>query len=209
MSNTKNAQNPTELLIWIYEDHQLLNLTDAPFGSGDMDALEEGIHDLVESLFSWKEKGNQFFEIDLYNDEDEEDEEEDSETSLKAGLLKCFDAKTGARRPFPTEWLRDNDGKIHVLNDPVAMEPLLKLYSNPWKLKVECVFTRKESPRPPPTNWDERTLKRREEFNQKEEHLIEETLKKLNLPSGVNLTDAKDVLAELVQKIRDMGQPPL
>lgn len=208
MSNSKNEQNPSELLIWIYEDHQRLNLTDAPFGSGDMDSLEEGIHDLVESLFSWKEKGNQFFEIDLYNLDEDNDEESD-ESSAKAGLLKCFDAKTGEPRPFPTEWLRDNDGKMHTLNDPVEMEPLLKLYSNPWKFKVECVFTRKDSPPPPQSNWDERTLKRREEFQKKEDSLIDDALKKLKISLGVNVEDAKEVLSELIMQVRELGQPPL
>lgn len=197
MSNNKNEQNPSELLIWVYENHQRQDLENAPFGSGDMDALEEGIHDLVESLFDWKEKSNQFFEIDLLSETNEEG----------AGVLQCLDARTGDARPFPTEWLKENLGKKHILNDPVAMEPLLKLYSNPWKYLVEVVFTKKEDPPPPESSIDEQTIKKREEFHSKEEKLVQEALQKLNI--SLDSSDAKEVLTELVEKIRELGQPPL
>jgi hypothetical protein len=190
-----SEQNPIELLIWIYEDHQRQNINDAPFGSGDMDALEEGIHDLVESLFHWKEKKNQFFEIDLSCDITEEG----------AGILKCLDAMTGEPRPFPTEWLKENEGKMHVLNDPEKMEPLLKLYSNPWKYLVQVCFTKKETS-PSESSLNEETLKKREDYVAKQENLINEALEKLKIPLD---QDAKDVLAELIEKMKELGPPPL
>ena len=194
MSTMNSEQNPTELQVWIYEDHQRQNINDAPFGQGDMDSLEEGIHDLVESLFSWKEKKNQFFEVDISCDVTEEG----------AGLLKCIDAKSGEPRAFPKEWLQENEGKMHVLNDPANMEPLLKLYSNPWKYLVQVAFTRKEAP--PQCNLDEQTLKKREEFQTKEENLIHEALQKLKIPLD---QDAKDVLTELIEKVKELGPAPL
>lgn len=190
-----NEQNPTELLIWIYEDHQRQNMYDAPFGSGDMSALEDGVQDLVESLFHWKEKSNQFFEIYLTTDVIEEG----------AGILKCLDAKTGEPRAFPVEWLKENEGKMHILNDPVNMEPLLKVCSNPWKFLVQVAFTKKETT-PPESNLDEETLKKREAFIAKEENLIDEALHKLKIPLE---QDAKDVLIELIEKIKELGHPPL
>jgi hypothetical protein len=190
-----NNRNPTELLIWIYEDHQRQNIDEAPFGSGDMGALEEGIDDLVESLFHWSEKSNQYFEIDITCDVTEEG----------AGLLKCMDAKTGEPRLFPNEWLQENEGKMHVLNDPKRMEPLLKLYSNPWKYLVQVAFTNRDVI-PPQCNLDEKTLKEREDFQSKEENLINEALQKLKIPLD---QDAKDVLAELIEKIKELGTAPL
>lgn len=197
MSNSKTEQNPTELLIWVYENHQRQDFENAPFGSGDMDALEEGIHDLIESLFHWKEKSNQFFEIDLLSET----------TEQGAGVLKCLDARTGDPRPFPSEWLKENLGKKHILNDPVAMEPLLKLYSNPWKYLVEVVFTKRYDPHPPETSIDEQTIKKREDFHSKEQKLVEEALQKLNI--SLDSTDAKEVLSELIMQVRELGQPPL
>lgn len=194
-TTTKNQQNPTELLIWIYEDHQRQNINEAPFGSGDMGALEEGVHDLVESLFHWKEKSNQFFEIYLTGDVTEEG----------AGILKCLDAKTGEPRAFPAEWLKENQGKMHILNDPVNMEPLLKLYSNPWKFLVQVTFTNKQTT-PPESSLDEETLKKREAFVAKQENLINEALHNLKIPLE---QDAKDVLIELIEKIKELGHPPL
>lgn len=191
-----NSSNTSELLIWVYEDHRRVNLEDAPFGSGDMDALEEGIHDLVESLFSWKEKHKQYFEIDLVCDVTEEG----------AGILKCVDAMTGEPRPFPAEWLRDNEGKTHVLNDPQNMEPLLKLYSNPWKHIVQCVFTKMDAPPPPESNLDARALKQKEEHEAKQQKVIlsaMESLEALGIPLKDKWEDAKDVLEELIKNIRD------
>ena len=195
MSTMNSEQNPTELLIWIYEDHQRQNIDEAPFGKGDMDALEEGIHDLVESLFHWEEKKNQYFKVEIVCDVTEEG----------AGILTCFDAMTGEPRAFPKEWLKKNEGKMHVLNDPVAMDPLLKLYSNPWKYLVQVAFTTKETT-PPESSLDEETLQKREAFVAKEENLIHEALHKLKLPLD---QDAKDVLAELIEKIKELGRPPL
>lgn len=189
--------NTYQLLIWIYENHHLINMEDAPFGSGDMDALEEGIQDLVESLFSWKEKHKQYFEIDLLCDVTEEG----------AGILKCFDAMTGEPRPFPSEWLRDNEGKTHVLNDPQNMDPLLKIYSNPWKHMVQCIFTKENAATPPECNLDEGVLKEKEELEAKQQKIVlsaMESLVALGIPLKEKWEDAKDVLEELIKNIHEL-----
>lgn len=195
MTTSKNDQNPTEILVWIYEDHLRQNIDEAPFGQGDMDSLEEGIDDLVESLFDWEEKKNQYFKVELVCDVTEEG----------AGILSCFDAMTGEPRPFPTDWLKENLKKTHVLNNPATMEPLLKVYSNPWKYLVEVIFTTRED-EAPQSSVDEATIKKREAFVAKEEELIHEALASLKIPLD---QDAKDVLTELIEKIRELGNPPL
>ena len=203
MSNTNSQQNPTELNVWIYEDHQRMNLEEAPLGSGDMDSLEEGIHDLIESLFHWKEKSNQYFEIDLFNDE---------EDGLGAGILKCLDSKTGEPRPFPTEWLKENEGKTHVLNDPIMMEPLLKLYSNPWRYRVEVIFTKKDSTPPPESSLDDEELKEKKELQSKEDKLVLATMSNLmalGLPLKDKWNNVKDALKELVRGVQKLNADAL
>jgi hypothetical protein len=191
-------ENPTELLVWIYEDHQRMNIIEAPLGSGDMDSLEEGIHDLVESLFHWKEKSNQYFEIDLFHDDDE----------VEAGILKCLDAQTGKPRPFPTEWLKENAGKTHILNDPISMEPLLKLYSNPWRYRVEVIFTKRDSAPPPESSLDDEELQEKKEFQSKEEKLILSTLSvlmNLGFPIKDSRNAVKDALRDLVRGVQKLN----
>lgn len=184
----------TEILVWIYEDHKRLNIEDSPFGSGDMDSLQEGLDDLIESLFDYKEKKNQYFDIDIVCDVTEEG----------AGVIKCIDAKTGDPRPFPEKWLAENLNKNHVLNDPKTMDPILKLYANPWTCKVEAIFTGKNSPVPPFRNLDQTSL---EKFKQQEETLLIETMIEL----GINPENKKSkiILTQFAQKIRDMQETAL
>ena len=196
MSNMNSEQNPTELQVWIYEDHQRMNLEEASFGAGDMDSLEEGIHDLVESLFHWKEKSKQYFEIDLFNEESE----------LGSGVLKCLDAKTGEPRAFPTEWLKENEGKTHLLNDPLMMDPLLKLYANPWRYRVEVIFTKKDVT-PSESSLDDEELKEKKDQQSKEEKLILSTMSNLGalgLPVKEKWNDVKDALKELVRGLQKL-----
>ena len=187
--NTKTM--PSEILIWIYENNERVNLEECPYNSGDEQAIEEGIRQLFDSSSPWI-GGDVYYETEMTCDVTEEG----------AGVYRCLDSDTGKPTPFPEEWIEKNLNKRFILNNPDEMEPILTLYYHPWKYRVEVLFTDKKAPAPlfnlPPSDEDKKKMS-------KESQRIQDainSMSKMGILTEGNQNSVRDILKKLVSEIK-------
>jgi hypothetical protein len=181
---------PTEVLLWIYEHNDRINLDEVPYNSGDTQALEEGIHQLFERNYPWS--GDIYFETEIVCDVTEEG----------AGIFRCLNSTTGEPAPFPANWIETNLNKRFILNNPETMEPLLTQYYYPWTNRVEILFTDKNAATPPmtlpPSKEDQ--LKMSKESQRIQDAI--NAMSKMGILTEGNQGSVQDILKKLVSEIK-------
>lgn len=190
-TETSTKELPSEILVWIYEDDTLVNLDDAPYGEGDLNAIEEGLERLITCSKKWKSRKNVQSELLL------------DITEEGAGTVTC--TEYGDNASFPEKWYVSEMNKRHVINDPIKMDPILANNSNPWKYRVEVIFTDKDAPPPPQSLLSEEAIVTKNEKIKEDVKIIEHAMADLNflgIVSTKNKSAIQDILVGIIKQVR-------